>query len=216
MGLGNTTKATYLHFVMGKVRQRVESGLDGAKERTNSQGTKVYELIYDYIEGTITNIEKVTSDEYNDQFAISMTDFESGENYIIYVTEGAQSNKLFNKLLATKPNIPIRIIPHQFEDDGKSRSEFTVQQDGKKVERLFTKDNPGEMPTLKGKWDNHTKKEQTNFLYDLNDFFESAMGKWLADVSASSYIIEDELVEEIEATEEKDDPEVPENDDLPF
>lgn len=156
MGLGNREKKNYLKLSKGKVRMYVKEGTPGAVKvpvlDDNGNITHYnHELQWDNISGKVMAAKIMAngaSDKFPDNFCLFMDD-EYGEHYIVQVsTESGLYTKLLNKLSnpAIDWNKPILLEAYYFESENKSA--VVVKQDGNKIEPLFTKENPGDMPKL--------------------------------------------------------------------
>jgi len=158
MGLGNYEhRGTYLTIMRGKVVQRVDKDTEGAIERVTKTDKTVYELEYDYISGLLVDIKKEESEEYNDQWVLTILD--GGDRYYVRMTaQGGYSFGLFNKLMNIDLSKPVKILPYLIEgDDGKERSFLGVHQNGEKVPNFFTKEEPNGLPDLEQKTVNKKK-----------------------------------------------------------
>ena len=145
-------------------------------KRTNKNGDVVYEQIYSFIEGKITDAKLQTHDEYGDSIKLTFSD--GSENAELQIKFDSSYGRSF---LFKLPNCDfsksIKLTPYQFTDKqtGKDVTGLNLQQDGKKIDNFYTKDNPNGLPQLKkvkfnGKeqWD---KTDQIEFLKSKYDVF---------------------------------------------
>jgi hypothetical protein len=153
----------------GKITKKVPEGTEGAIKRTNKKEDVVYEVHYDYVKGLLLDIGVSDHKDYGKQWLFTLRD--GVEMYQLRIGENTPA---LTSLLKVLPNCclkqPITIEPYDFTGkDGKKRSGVTLKQEGKKVERFFTREDPKGLPDIRpiatadGKetWDS---SEQMQFL----------------------------------------------------
>ena len=160
MALGDEKKLIYLSIMNGRVVQRVHSSTEGAVSRENKKGDTVFEKTSGYVVGTIEGISCIESKEYDDQYKILLTDFESKpiEEYALYVTKSGLSSvtaAIIGRLRVIDYNRPVMISPFLGKNGkGEDKTYCTVKQKDPNtgkwvvVPAEFTKEKPGEMPPL--------------------------------------------------------------------
>jgi hypothetical protein len=171
--VGNENRVNnYYNISNGKVvRSFGKTQPEGIKtvSRVNKNGDTVYELLYDYIEGYIVGAKMDSHDQYGDSIKLTMSgEGMSAELQIKF--DSAYGRSFLFKMLSIDLSQELRIVPYAFvsKDTGKNITGLNIYQGGKKIENLYTKENPNGLPQLKevkfnGKkqWDN---TDQINFL----------------------------------------------------
>ena len=212
MGLENTQTGKYVGMSYGKFRVKTTSDNEKAEVRENQLGQKVYELVYNKLSNVmLKSVEKVEGQsDYGDQYVFAF--FDKDEDFKLFINEGATANKFINKLINTKPNQDLTIISHYFEDTKKT--EFTFIQSNEKVSAKYTREKPGDMPTLEKDWEKATKKEKTNFIIDLDEFFKEELMKFIQNIDILNDVQVEEPTQEDEGLNQDEPDDV--NNDLPF
>lgn len=158
----SSSNKTYLSIIGGKITKRIteaeyntasannEEGYSVRElEKGPNKGTNVYEKQFRGISGRIISA-KVESSDYGQRVVIELLD---GDVYVLGIP---LDSRYANDIMFKWPNIDfdldVYISPWDFEDDeGKRRTGVTLKQDDTKVDRFWTKDNPGELPPAKKK-----------------------------------------------------------------
>ena len=147
MALGNSNSAIYLSVSDGKIVRRFKEPTAQSKARTNKLGNTVHEESYDFVEGMITAI-KVRDTDYGKYWCVSIQD--GSDNYILqFQYIGGNANCFLKSIPNADLRKPIKIRPAVEIDGDKKRSKLFLVQDDKALRWFWTKDNPGEMPSLK-------------------------------------------------------------------
>lgn len=177
MGLGNSTRATYVSIVDGKIARRYKVGIPGiTKERTNSEGRIVHEQFFDHVSGYITDIQKVANKnpKYGDQLVVSMIDGE--ERFILSMHIDGGYGRAFLKIL---PNIDFTkrttVIPQMKVVDGQKKITIFITQQGISgaLKHFFTANESKGMPTATSReWKGKTEWDYTKQIEFLLMFFE--------------------------------------------
>ena len=149
MGLANESSGggNWLTVIRGEISKRVTEGTEGAVERTTKMGKKVWELKYNALEGTLTNIG-VYEGDYGNQWIFTIADSHNEYKLTLPYSSGVANGFLFRL-----PNInlekPLKIKTYYIEgDDGIHRQFLSVLQDNEKILPYWTKDEPKELPPL--------------------------------------------------------------------
>jgi hypothetical protein len=148
MALLNKAQAgIYLSIQSGKIAHRVTEATSTSKSRTLDDGKVIHEELYDSLEGKITGI--------------SFKDGNFGQQLLIQVEADGQratlqmplSSSPASGFLKALPNINptelVKFSPKMQEVDGKRKTSLFLSQGGKGVKWFWTKDNPGELPSMK-------------------------------------------------------------------
>ena len=168
MGLiQETSNATYLTLVGGKITQSFKTPQEGAIERVNKNGNTVYEKHFKAIEGEILHATKREHPEYGIDVVIDIND--DGNSYKL--TLGAAS-AYCRAFLMKVPNIVwgerYSIVPYSFEDKEKGRmvNGLNIFKGGEKIANAYSRETPNGLPELekkkiKGKetWDDSERIE---------------------------------------------------------
>lgn len=144
------SNGTYLNIMFGKLVQSVNASTEGAVERENKNGKKVYELLHDKLKGVVTDVTIDDSSDYGDQFIFTVKDG-SDTFFVKFNVYSAYGRSFLMKMLNIDFDEQVAIAPYSFEDGDKTITGITFYQDGEKVENKWTKDNPGKMPELEQK-----------------------------------------------------------------
>jgi len=147
MGLGNRESSVYLSVAGGKVIRRFNEPQPGTKPRISKTGKQVHEAAYDFIAGTITDIE-VRDTEFGKFWQVSLAD--DGVTYKLQFNySGGNASSFLKALPNVNPAIPVTIIPRVKLEGDKTRSSIIMLQQDKVIRWAWTKDNPGELPQLR-------------------------------------------------------------------
>ncbi len=173
MAVGNNQKRNYYSIRNGKVFKSCEENTPGATKIVTKAGTVKFGILYDYIDGFISQIGTKKATFNNEELTfltVALRDF-AGE---VDQLEFPLGSNFFRSLALSFPNIDlslqVRLTPYQTEKDGKKRSGLWISQGNENVPWYYTKETPHGIPEwepLKNKkgeivsWDN---SEQTEFL----------------------------------------------------
>ena len=147
MALGNSNSAIYLSVSDGKIVRRFKEPTAASKARTNKMGNTVHEESYDYVEGMITGIS-VRDTDYGKYWSVNIQD--GADSYILqFQYSGGNANCFLKSIPNADLRKPIKIRPAVEIDGDKKRSKLFLVQDDKALRWFWTKDNPGDMPSLK-------------------------------------------------------------------
>lgn len=142
MGLNQetpTSNAVYVGISEGKCRVKFREPNASTTERVNKDGVTVYEYVADSLSGIVTAVNHVTTD-FGPQWKIILQD---DQTYVLSLKhDGAYATTIVQALCnpAFDPSKPVKIIPYSFTDKERPNRTITgcqVQQDGKKLERLY-------------------------------------------------------------------------------
>lgn len=157
----------FLNVIGGKIRRKVTKDTEGAEERTNKNGEKVYELCYTSLTAKIESIS-IRQSEFNgekvDNWEVVLSDI--GEKYHLQLpTSGRITNGFMFRLPNTDVSKDIEVVTFT-DKENPDRTVLILKQDGKTVPVAYKKDAPNGLPqlekiTFKGKevWDD-TKQQQ--------------------------------------------------------
>lgn len=217
MGLEETrsSNTTYLSIVGGRLVKRItqeeynkgkDNGEEGLSERKltkgPNEGDSVYEKQYRGLSGFVSSA-KVESSDYGQQVILELID---DITYKVNIPlDSGYANDLMFKWPSVDLDMQLYISPWKFEDDeGKNRMGMTLKQDGTKIDRYWTKDNPGELPqATKKKVGKETKWDFTDQQNYLIEFFENKAKDIKSFEGETSY--KDEIVAKSKEAEEVDD-----------
>jgi hypothetical protein len=219
MPVGTTERKTYLHIGLGKLRQKVTEGVKDAQSRVNKENKTVWELVYDWIEGTIVSIYHKESEDFGNSFEVTLFD-----GHDKFQVSFAEDSNFFSDFFSKLPNIdlskPVKIAPYDFEDKQaqKRRKGVTVMQEGAKIENYFVSRGEGGFEYCNGfpQPENPKKMDKEDWkIYFIK------VKKFLRQYTKDSIIpkLQNAILNEAANTANvPDEPEVnvEENDDLPF
>ena len=150
MALGNNNSAIYLSIADGKIVRRFKEPTSKTKERTITKGPNagkvVYEEHYDFVEGTITDIQTKESD-YGKTWNISMRD--GSENFTLQMDySGGYASAFLKALPNIDVNAKVKISPKMSIVDDKKKVTVFLNQNGQAAKHAYTKDNPNGLPQM--------------------------------------------------------------------
>lgn len=191
MGLGNSSRATYINIVDGKLARRYKVEIAGkTKSRTTSTGKLVHEEFFDHVSGFIQDVQKIPNKDpkFGDQLIIIMVDGE--ERYILQTHVDGGYGRAFMKLL---PNVDFSkrttIIPSmKIEDGGHKKVTMFIQQQGvaTALKHYFTFNDPKGMPPATSReWKGKTEYDYTAQINFLFEYFEKNLRPKLVGAAAA-------------------------------
>lgn len=209
---------TYWSIIDGRLATKTQEGAQGAIKRINKLNKEVWEYHVRGVEGVL-HMLMYREGDYGRQLEITLR--KDDHLHIISLSAEGRFHQQFVERL---PNIllhrDISIEPYKLQDkSGKEISGITIKQVGVKIEsRFVTKDSNGQWKCLHGypeyphNFKMLSKKDQTIFFLNRNEFLENVVTKWVQDVD-----IERHKTKEAEQYPEQDESlSMPEDDDLPF
>ncbi len=119
---------------------------EGAVSRINKNNMEVWEYLYNSMTGRITGIATHES-EYGKSWKVTIQD--GPEKYILTLPYSSRYTKGFMYRIGNvdlAQDVELRI--GKFPKDGKEIAFLTLFQGGEKIQPMWTKDNPGEMPQM--------------------------------------------------------------------
>ena len=145
--LGSNTSSIYLAVADGKIVRRHKEPTGSSRERITKTGKVVHEEHYDYVSGMIADISTKDSD-YGKFWNVVLLD--GGEKYTLqFQYSGGNASSFLRALPNVDLSKPVKLIPRVQIDKDKKRSSIVMVQDDKAIRWRWTKDNPGDMPTLR-------------------------------------------------------------------
>ena len=147
MALGNSSSSIYLSIADGKIVRRFKEPTASSKQRTSKTGKIVHEESYDYVSGVITDISTKDS-EYGKFWNVRLQD--GSDTYVLQFQYSGGNASSFLKAI---PNADlakeIKIKPRVEMNGDKKRTTVMLIQDDTIIRWKWTKDNPGDLPSLK-------------------------------------------------------------------
>jgi hypothetical protein len=143
------SKKTFANVADGKFKVKAKEGAEGAIERVNKEGNKVWEYLYPELEGYITNIEKKSftyQGNVIDQLAITVDDGE--ELYEVQCVLGSSPCQSF---LARAENIdftqPVTLSAFEYttiaNGDERTSTYLIPKQNGEKMPSVYGREEDG-------------------------------------------------------------------------
>jgi len=147
MALGNNDRVIYLSIADGKIVRRFKDATDGTVQRTTKTGKIVHEQSFSYVEGLITGITTKDTD-FGKFWMVKLQD--GADNYVLqFQYSGGNASSFLKSIGNADLGKTIRIVPRVQIDGDKKRTSIILIQDGKPMRWMWTKDNPGDLPSLK-------------------------------------------------------------------
>jgi hypothetical protein len=147
MALGNSSSSIYLSIADGKIVRRFKEPTANSKQRTSKTGKIVHEESYDFVSGIITDISTKDS-EYGKFWNVRLQD--GADTYVLQFQYSGGNASSFLKAI---PNADlakeIKIKPRVEMNGDKKRTTVMLIQDDTIIRWKWTKDNPGDLPSLK-------------------------------------------------------------------
>lgn len=137
---GNTT---FVNIVSGRFAIKVDKETPGAVERKNKNGETVYELLYNTVSGLITGIEKKETD-YGNQWNVTLS--ENGKRAVVsFPYSSRMADGFLRRIENVNLSEPVALKVFTFDE----KTYMTVNQNGQKIDMVYTKDNPNGLPEMK-------------------------------------------------------------------
>jgi hypothetical protein len=147
MALGNSSSNIYLSIADGKIVRRFKEPTASSKQRTSKTGKIVHEESYDYVSGIITEISTKDS-EYGKFWNVRLQD--GTDTYILqFQYSGGNASSFLKAIPNADVTKEITIKPRAEMVGDKKRTTVMLIQDDTIIRWKWTKDNPGELPSLK-------------------------------------------------------------------
>jgi hypothetical protein len=147
MALGNSSSSIYLSIADGKIVRRFKEPTANSKQRTSKTGKIVHEESYDFVSGIITDISTKDS-EYGKFWNVRLQD--GADTYVLQFQYSGGNASSFLKAI---PNADlakeIKIKPRVEMNGDKKRTTVMLIQDDTIIRWKWTKDSPGDLPSLK-------------------------------------------------------------------
>jgi hypothetical protein len=163
----NNENKTYISVYDGKFTVKSDPSNPKAKERTNKNGAKVYELLFDSISGFLENVQDFKIENPSGSFRNIVFTIRDKEE--VYSLSTPYSSRESKGILLRLPNINLK-NPVKVKIAKKDHPFTWVTQDDVTVPAKWTKDNPGSLPPMvkveiDGK-ENLDDTEQMKFLFE--------------------------------------------------
>jgi hypothetical protein len=144
-----TSQFTYVNIFQGKfvIRCNQDDPDPDKRMRKTKDGTEIWEIPYGKLEDMmLADIREAEHDQYGKSWEIIM---EAGNNY--YLLRIGKRSPVSNMFLSRLENIvldkPITLTA--WMPDGEDKNIISIWQDGQKVERAHTRENPNGLPEAK-------------------------------------------------------------------
>lgn len=222
MGFETTdkTRRTFVSIINGKFAIRADEDTPNARKRHSEKlGKDVWEIIHETFTGRLKALE-IKSTEFGDQLSILMDDV--GDLYEFQIpTESRYFTSFCDRIENVNLNEELKLAPYSFEDKEKKNSKggakkvsgINIYQNGKKVEKYYSKEHNGDKPTLK---EGYKDADLKIFFIQQEQFFKELIAV-VNDRIPDSNLVKREMGNSYSRNEpletEKYDPEV---DTLPF
>jgi hypothetical protein len=147
MAVGNDSKSIYLSIADGKIVRRFKEPTANSKQRTSKTGKIVHEESYDFVSGIITDISTKDS-EYGKFWNVRLQD--GSDTYVLqFQYSGGNASSFLKAIPNADLNKEIKIKPRVEMNGDKKRTTVMLIQDDTIIRWKWTKDNPGDLPSLK-------------------------------------------------------------------
>jgi hypothetical protein len=136
----------FINLFDGHFAIQAQANAEGANKRINKNGIEVWEYLYNNLSGVITDIISYEN-EYGKQWRVSITD--GPEKYVLSLPDTSRYTRGFMfRIGRVNLQEPVDLLIGKFIADGKEIGYLTIHQGGQKIEPMWTKDNPGELPQM--------------------------------------------------------------------
>lgn len=143
----------FLSIYDGKLTQRVEETTEGAVKRINSEDKIVFEKYYDAIIGVIKDIS-IHDGNYGEEVRVLLQTSPTASVQISFGLDTGYAQDFLKKIGNVDANKELTISPYSFFDKEKKKKDgtpvknigMTIIQNGEKVQRKFTFENPQGFP----------------------------------------------------------------------
>jgi len=147
MALGNSSSSIYLSIADGKIVRRFKEPTANSKQRTSKTGKIVHEESYDFVSGIITDISTKDS-EYGKFWNVRLQD--GADTYVLqFQYSGGNASSFLKAIPNADLGKEIKIKPRVEMNGDKKRTTVMLIQDDTIIRWKWTKDNPGDLPSLK-------------------------------------------------------------------
>lgn len=143
----NYSNVKYINLFDGHFAVQAPAGADGATKRINKNGVEVWEYLYNTITGMIRDIVPYEN-EYGKQWRVTLED--GPESYVLALPDTSRYTRGFTfRIGRVDLSQPVDLSIGKFIQNGKEIGYLTIHQAGKKIEPMWTKDAPGDLPQMK-------------------------------------------------------------------
>lgn len=197
MPVGYRKHRNYYSVSDGRIRQKTDEKDPNAQYREGTVDGKkyeIYELVFDYITGRITDID-VSDSEYGRNLEITLED-PSGENIIRMKWNSVYANTFLSKCPNLDFSKEVTIEPFYFKKDKKAR--LILIQDNNKIKAFYTKENPQGMPRYPA---DGSEDEFQQWKVDISKFFYSELMNRIKPMIYHDDPLADKSLEETEVDE---------------
>jgi len=174
MARGTRQRRNYLTCTAGKWRERVSQDTPGARSRITtpmdgSPGKQVWEIVDDYVEGEIIDIQHTSHPDYEDRLEITIRD--GSEVLVLQMRwDSGYGMAVLSKLRNVDIARPVMFLPYYFEEERKVR--MTLKQEGMKIPTFYPQKDPKGFPPYQ---EGMTKQQVTRWKLDVMDFLEAEL-----------------------------------------
>ena len=148
MATGNNSNAAFYSISNGKICRQFSQPTEHSISRVNMNTKTVHEEFYDYIDGTITNIETRES-TYGKQWIVTLRDQDGSTQQLQMNYSGGYAAALLKTLPNVDLSAKVKITPKLTVEGEKKKTTLFINQHGVALKHYFTKDNPNGLPQLK-------------------------------------------------------------------
>lgn len=225
MGVGNHKQRSYYSVSFGKIRKKCDKDTPGATPRELKDKSIIHELVYDYFEGMLDDVEFRPDDGYGNGWIVRVMDGETELNLQL-PEESAAGRDFLKKFPSLRKGQFYRFTPFDFvpKDSLKRKSGLSIAtRESEKVPSYFHQYS-GEKPNVKTtllhgypEYDGGFNKDGSPDKDDLKAYFPKVT-KFLRNFAHAHLAGEFLNGAEKSPVEHDDGPDMaqPEKDDLPF
>lgn len=138
MGLNQVSDKIYLRISYGRVARTVRADTPGAKGREKKDGSMIWELVYESLDGILKNVVFRDDSKFGKSWNVEIED--NGTTYVLQLPEDSRHcTEFLKKLPHLRGGQVVKLKPYDYEKDGKRKVGLIVVADGEKVETYYQK-----------------------------------------------------------------------------
>src|SRR5574343_211324 len=178
---GNS-KTYYWSIHNGQLARKVDETTPNAVSRKNKKDVLVYEVFERGLVGKLRDVV-IHDGDYGEQLVVKLNS--NGTYHAINIPkESKYYNSFMERLIGIDVSQDVTISPYNFADEkdpDKKIVGISVKQNGVKIDSQYRSYKDGKAEVFLGypkppkQWNDMNKREQTNFLFDIDEFLKKEL-----------------------------------------